>query len=137
LALGRSSPVDSVVVRPRTQFPVPISLAFTLVDPAEISAIAIATSAATPGTPHSSPADAAVKIDKFTFGPQTLTVPTETTVTWTNRDDIPHTFVSTDGAFKSKVPDTDEKFSHTFSKTGTYSYYCTIHPKMTGKIVVQ
>src|SRR5580704_17476103 len=77
------------------------------------------------------------KIDNFSFGPQTLTIPAGSTVTWTNRDDIPHTAVSTDGAFKSKVMDTDEKFSHTFATPGTYAYYCTIHPKMTGKIVVQ
>jgi plastocyanin len=78
-----------------------------------------------------------VKIDNFSFGPATLTVTVGTTVTWTNRDDIPHTVVSTDGVFKSKVLDTDEKFSYTFSKTGTYPYFCSIHPKMTGKIVVQ
>lgn len=82
-------------------------------------------------------ANAAVKIDNFVFGPQTLTVPVGTTVTWTNSDDIPHTSVSTDGVFKSKVLDTDEKFSYTFTKAGTYPYYCTIHPKMTGQIVVQ
>jgi len=80
---------------------------------------------------------AAVKIDNFVFGPQTITVPVGTTVTWTNVDDIPHTAVSTDGVFKSKVMDTDEKFSFTFTKTGTYSYYCSVHPKMTGKVVVQ
>jgi amicyanin len=80
---------------------------------------------------------AAVKIDNFSFGPQTLTVQVGATVTWTNRDDIPHTAVSTDGVFKSKVMDTDEKFSYTFTKPGTYPYYCTIHPKMTGKVVVQ
>ncbi len=78
-----------------------------------------------------------VKIDNFSFGPATLTVPLGTTVTWTNRDDIPHTVVSTDGVFKSKVLDTDEKFSFTFSKAGTYPYFCSIHPKMTGKVVVQ
>ncbi len=83
------------------------------------------------------PANAAVKIDNFVFGPQTLTVPVGTTVTWTNSDDIPHTSVSTDGVFKSNVLDTDEKFSYTFTKAGTYPYYCTIHPKMTGKVVVQ
>src|SRR6266404_1294328 len=65
-----------------------------------------------------------VKIDNFSFGPGTLTVPVGATVTWTNRDDIPHTVVSTDGAFKSKVLDTDEKFSFTFSKTGSYPYFC-------------
>jgi plastocyanin len=82
-------------------------------------------------------ANAAVKIDNFVFGPQTVTVRVGATVTWTNSDDIPHTAVSTDGVFKSKVMDTDEKFSYTFTKAGTYPYYCSIHPKMTGKIVVQ
>jgi plastocyanin len=84
-----------------------------------------------------SAANANVKIDNFVFGPQTITVPAGTTVTWTNKDDIPHTVVSTDGVFKSKVRDTDEQFSYKFDKTGTYSYYCSVHPKMTGKVVVQ
>ena len=78
-----------------------------------------------------------VKIDNFSFGPATLTVPSGTTVTWTNRDDIPHTVVSTDKVFKSKVLDTDEKFSFTFGKAGTYPYFCSIHPKMTAKVIVQ
>src|SRR5882724_11779641 len=83
------------------------------------------------------PETAEVKIDNFSFGPATLTVPVGTTVSWTNRDDIPHTVISTDGVFKSKVLDTDEKFSFTFSKAGTYPYFCSIHPKMTGKVIVQ
>ena len=78
-----------------------------------------------------------VKIDNFSFGPASLTVPAGTTVTWINRDDIPHTVVSTEGVFKSKVLDTDEKFSFTFSKAGSYPYFCSIHPKMTGRVVVQ
>jgi plastocyanin len=78
-----------------------------------------------------------VKIDNFSFGPEALTVAVGTTVTWTNRDDIPHTVVSTDGVFKSKVLDTDEKFSYTFAKAGTFPYFCSIHPKMIGKVVVQ
>jgi plastocyanin len=84
-------------------------------------------------------APAEVKIDNFSFGPEVLTVAAGTTVTWTNRDDIPHTVVSTDDpkSFKSKVLDTDEKFSFTFSKAGTYPYFCSIHPKMTGKVVVK
>jgi plastocyanin len=82
-------------------------------------------------------ANAEVKIDNFVFGPDTLTVPVGATVTWTNKDDIPHTVVSTDGVFKSKVRDTDETFSYTFTKAGTYPYYCSVHPKMTGKILVQ
>jgi plastocyanin len=84
-----------------------------------------------------SPANAEVKIDNFSFGPQALTVAVGTTVNWTNRDDIPHTVVSTDGVFKSKVRDTDEKFAYTCTKAGTYPYYCSVHPKMTGKVVVQ
>jgi len=84
-----------------------------------------------------SAANAEVKIDNFSFGPQTVTVPVGATVTWTNRDDIPHTVVSTDGVFKSKVRDTDETFSYTFTKAGTYPYFCSVHPKMTGKVVVQ
>jgi plastocyanin len=78
-----------------------------------------------------------VKVDNFTFSPVTLTVPVNTTVTWVNKDDLPHVIASNDGLFKSKALDTDQKYSYTFSKSGTYSYYCSIHPKMVGKIVVQ
>ena len=77
-----------------------------------------------------------VKIDNFTFGPAELTVTAGTTITWTNRDDIPHTVLSTDKAFKSTVLDTDQKYSFTFSNPGTFSYFCSIHPMMTGKVVV-
>jgi plastocyanin len=91
-----------------------------------------------PANAQQSPARTAeVKIDNFSFGPPTATVAVGTTITWTNHDDIPHTVVSTDGLFKSKVLDTDEKFSFTFDKPGTYLYFCSIHPKMTGKVVVQ
>jgi plastocyanin len=78
-----------------------------------------------------------VRIDNFSFGPTEVTVPAGTTVTWTNHDDIPHTVVSTDKVFKSKVLDTDEKFSFTFSTPGTYPYFCSIHPKMTGRVIVR
>jgi plastocyanin len=80
-----------------------------------------------------------VKIDNFSFGPAVLTVPVGSTVTWTNRDDIPHTVVSSDDprVFKSKALDTDDRFSFTFTKAGTYSYFCSVHPKMTGRVVVQ
>lgn len=79
----------------------------------------------------------AVTIDNFSFGPVTLTVAAGTTVKWTNRDDIPHTVVSSDGIFKSHALDTDESFSYKFDKAGTYPYFCSLHPKMTGKVVVQ
>ena len=85
------------------------------------------------------PATTEVKIDNFSFTPAVLTVPVGTTVTWTNRDDIPHTVVSADDpkAFKSKVMDTDEKFSYTFATAGTFTYFCSVHPKMTGTVVVK
>jgi plastocyanin len=79
-----------------------------------------------------------IKIDNFSFGPQSITVPAGTQVTWINQDDIPHTVVSEDKTtFKSRALDTDEKFSFTFDKPGTYTYFCSIHPKMTAKVVVQ
>jgi plastocyanin len=78
-----------------------------------------------------------VQVDNFTFGPATLTVPVNSVVTWVNKDDLPHVIASNDGLFKSKALDTDEKYSYTFSKAGTYAYFCSIHPKMVGKIVVQ
>jgi plastocyanin len=78
-----------------------------------------------------------VKIDNFVFSPNPVTVPAGTTVRWINQDDIPDNVVAEDKSFKSKVMDTDESFTYTFSKPGTYTYFCSIHPKMTGKIVVQ
>lgn len=79
----------------------------------------------------------AVKIDNFTFAPGSINVPVGTTVRWTNHDDIPHTVVSDDKTFKSKALDTDEEFTYTFTQPGTYSYFCSIHPKMTAKVVVR
>lgn len=108
--------------------PAPILIAMLLLSPALPRVKAN-------GQPSAGSAD--IKIDNFSFGPQTVTVPVGTTVIWTNRDDIPHTVVSSDGVFKSKVRDTDEKFSYTFTKPGTYPYYCSIHPKMTGQVTVQ
>jgi plastocyanin len=80
----------------------------------------------------------AIKIDNFSFGPATITIPAGSTVTWTNNDDVPHVVTSDDNKmFKSKALDTDDRFSFTFTKPGTYNYYCAIHPKMTAQIVVQ
>ncbi len=80
--------------------------------------------------------DIAVKIDNFTFGPQELKVKSGTTVTWTNEDDIPHTVVSPNN-FRSKPLDSEDKFSFTFTTPGTYKYFCSLHPHMTGTIVVE
>ena len=77
-----------------------------------------------------------VVVDNFNFAPATTAVPVGTTVTWTNRDDVPHNVVSTEKKFASPVLDTDEQFSHTFDGKGTHPYSCSIHPKMTGQVVV-
>jgi plastocyanin len=83
------------------------------------------------------PAAPTVTIGNFTFGPQVLTVKAGTTVTWVNGDDVPHTVVAADKAsFKSKVLDTDDRFAFTFTRPGAYAYFCSIHPHMTGKVVV-
>src|SRR5882757_9586908 len=101
-----------------------------------VMTVALAAARAVGASPQQA-TTAEVKIDNFSFGPATLTVAPGTTVTWINHDDIPHTVVSTDSVFKSKVLDTDEKFSFTFAKAGTYPYFCSIHPKMTATVVVK
>jgi len=83
------------------------------------------------------PAGAAVTIGNFTFKAPAVTVKPGTTVTWTNGDDIPHTVVSKDGVFKSKVLDTGDHFSFTFAKPGQFGYFCSLHPHMTGMIIVK
>jgi plastocyanin len=83
------------------------------------------------------PAAAAVSIGNFTFRAPVVTVKPGTTVTWTNGDDIPHTVVAKDGLFKSKVLDTGDRFSFTFAKPGQFGYFCSLHPHMTGTVVVK
>jgi len=83
------------------------------------------------------PAAAAVAIDNFTFNPQNITVKAGTTVTWTNKDDIPHALAATDRSFKSKTLDTENHYAFTFTAPGTYPYFCSLHPHMTGTIVVE
>jgi len=82
------------------------------------------------------PATNAVTIDNFSFGPMELTIPAGTEVTWINRDDIPHVIMSVDHKFRSRALDTDDKYSFKFQDPGTYEYFCAVHPKMTGKIIV-
>ena len=83
------------------------------------------------------PPAASVQIGNFTFNQAVVTVKPGTTVTWTNGDDIPHTVVSKDGLFKSKVLDTGDRFSFTFAKPGQFGYFCSLHPHMTGTIIVK
>jgi plastocyanin len=82
-------------------------------------------------------ADVEVKIDNFTFNPARVTVQAGATVTWDNEDDIPHAIASSTKLFKSKVLDTADKFSFTFTTPGTFEYFCSLHPHMTGTIVVE
>jgi plastocyanin len=81
----------------------------------------------------------AVSIANFAFSPTPLTVAPGTKVTWSNNDEEPHTVTSADGGkmFKSPALDTDDKFSFTFAKSGTYKYFCSIHPRMVGTIIVK
>ena len=83
------------------------------------------------------PAATAVQIGNFTFKAPVVTVKPGTVVTWTNDDDIPHTVVSKDGLFKSKVLDTGDRFSFAFAKPGQFGYFCSLHPHMTGTIIVK
>jgi plastocyanin len=91
-----------------------------------------------PGWADTAASAGAVSIDNFTFGPQSLTVKAGTTITWTNKDDIPHGIASANNGFaKSRALDTDDSYSFTFTTPGTYQYFCYIHPHMTGTIVVE
>jgi plastocyanin len=81
--------------------------------------------------------EATVKIDNFTFGPEVLKVKAGEAVTWVNEDDIPHTVVATNHAFKSKALDTGDKYTFTFAKAGQYEYFCSLHPHMKATIVVE
>jgi len=107
-------------------------------------AIAAANKASDPAqsNPASRPAAQAaanVKIENFAFEPRELVIAVGTTVTWQNADDVPHTATSKDDpqTFDSGPLDTDDKYSFTFSKPGTYAYYCKVHPHMTGVITVK
>jgi len=77
-----------------------------------------------------------IAVDNFSFSPAMASVPVGSTITWTNHDDVPHTVVATERQFKSPVLDTGEQFSHRFDAPGSYAYFCSLHPKMTGRIVV-
>lgn len=79
-----------------------------------------------------------IEIKDFAFNPQTLTVKSGEKITWINRDEEPHTIVSVEKQFKkSSALDTDEEFTITAGAPGTYTYFCSVHPKMTGTIIVQ
>jgi amicyanin len=102
------------------------------------TALAVSLAVATDGpTTRAQAANSEVKIDNFTFAPQRVTVKAGATVTWINGDDIPHAIASSSKLFKSKALDSEDKFSFTFTAPGTYEYFCSLHPHMTGAIVVE
>ncbi len=82
-------------------------------------------------------AKATITIDNFTFAPEELTVPVGAVVTWVNRDDIPHTIVEKDKAFRAKALDTDDSYSFTFTAAGDFNYICGLHPFMKGRVIVK
>jgi plastocyanin len=103
-----------------------------------VTALAVAALAAGALASQGAPAaDAGVQIDQYAFLPQRITVTPGTTVTWTNDDDAPHTIASSAKVFKSRPLDTGDKFSFTFTTPGTYAYFCSVHPQMTGTVTVE
>lgn len=101
-----------------------------------IAGIAPVTLSSAASKPAAAAATPAVHISNFTFGPQMLRVRVGQTVVWVNDDDIPHTVTAADHSFKSKVLDTGDKFSFTFTHAGSVAYFCSLHPRMTGKVLV-
>ena len=99
--------------------------------------VAVVAAAALSATGAARAGNSEVQIDQFAFVPQRVTVKAGTTVTWINEDDAPHTIASSDKLFKSKALDTGDKFSFTFTTPGTYAYFCSVHPHMTGTVVVE
>jgi plastocyanin len=79
----------------------------------------------------------AIDIAKFAYAPKDITIRPGTTIVWTNHDETPHTVTSNDKSFASKGMDTDDKFEHTFSREGDFTYICTVHPFMTGVVHVR
>jgi plastocyanin len=104
---------------------------------AALLAAAVSLPPAAAGAAEPQPTQIEVKIDNFTFAPQHITVKAGTTVTWINEDDIPHTVAATGKLFKSKVLDTGDKYSFTFTTAGSFEYFCSLHPHMTASIAVE
>jgi plastocyanin len=113
-----------------------IAAALAILAAAAVLPAAAAQAAATQAA-EAQAAETEVKIDNFTFAPQSITVKAGTTVTWSNDDDIPHTVAAKTKLFKSKALDTGDKFSFTFTTPGAFEYFCSLHPHMTATIVVE
>ena len=106
--------------------------------PAAAGSVAPSAVAAAPPDSAASATATTIRIDNFSFNPRSTTVPAGTTITWVNADDVPHKIVSSDGKFTaSPALDTNDRYTFGFTRPGRYEYFCAIHPKMTGVIVVQ
>jgi len=128
---GQGSNSESQATAPPTASPNPIMGMSNMNMPAK------QTSPASKNMEAAAAAANQVVIENFSFAPATLTVKAGTKVTWINRDDVPHTVNENEKRFKSGPMDTDDQFSYTFSDPGTFNYFCALHPKMTGQIIVQ
>jgi len=102
-----------------------------------LAAMAALMTAAALGLVAAAPATPSVTIDNFTFNPNPIVVAPGEQVVWTNGDDVPHTVRAEDGSFRSKPMDTGDSYAFTFTKPGIYTYFCSIHPKMVGKVIVR
>jgi plastocyanin len=107
-----------------------VGAALTLISCAIFFMPSLFSAAAAPSTPT-------VDIAKFAFSPKEITIAPGTKIVWTNHDETPHTVTSNDKSFASKGLDTDDKFEHTFASEGNFTYYCTLHPFMTGVVHVR
>ena len=106
--------------------------------PAAAGSVAPRAVAAAPPDSAASATATTIRIDNFSFNPRSTTVPAGATITWVNADDVPHKIVSSDGKFTaSPALDTNDRYTFAFTRPGRYEYFCAIHPKMTGAIVVQ
>lgn len=121
------------MLQPFSQVPASRSGTATALFAATLLALALGLAA----QPAAAGEEVTVSIDNFTFTPAEVTVVPGTTVTWVNNDDIPHTVVDKKQAFRSKVLDTEGKFSFTFMTAGDFTYFCSLHPHMTGKVMVK
>jgi plastocyanin len=101
-----------------------------------VAGITIAATASTPSAPAANAAPPLVHINNFAFGPQTLTVRAGTIVTWVNDDEEPHNVTASDHSYRSPLLNTGARVSHRYDTPGQYAYFCSLHPHMTGRIVV-
>jgi plastocyanin len=98
-----------------------------------VFAVALATLAGRAGASETP----TIQIQKFAFAPNQITVTPGTRIVWTNHDETPHTIKAADQSFASKALDTDDHFEFTFAQEGDFSYFCTLHPFMTGIVHVR